>query len=101
MDELREAYDQETENNGSCFLGSGTSAMVWLLASGKYQAVRSTYVGVQTNGLHGGGVVGIGARGVARAHGLSTATKTTTERTVAIRVVHQRGLVGHCSKDES
>jgi len=58
-------------------------------------------VGVQTDGLHGGGVVGIGAV----AHGLSTATKTTTEttteRTVAIRIVHHWSLVVHYRKDGS
>jgi len=97
VDELREAYDQETENSGSCFPGSGTSAVVWVSASGKYQAKGGAYFGVQTNGLHGGRVVGIGAV----THGLSTATKTTAERTVAIRVVHHWSLVGHCRKDRS
>ena len=53
MDELREAYDQETENSGSCFPGSGTSAVVRISASSKYQAKRDAYFGVQTNGLHG------------------------------------------------
>jgi len=51
-------------------------------------------LGVQTNGLHGGGVVGIGAV----AQGLSTATKTTAERTVAISIVHHRSLVVHYRK---
>lgn len=97
MDEPREAYDQETENNGSCFLESGTSAVVWVSAQGKYQGRRGAYFGVQTNGWHGGRVVGIGAV----THGLSTATKTTAERTVAIRVVHRWSLVGHCRKDRS
>lgn len=94
MYEQREAYHQETENNGSCFLGSGTSAMVWPSASGKKQTRTNTHVGVQTNGLHGGGIVGIGAV----AQGLPTAAKTTTERAVAVRIVHHRSLVTHYRK---
>jgi len=97
VDKLREAHLQETENNGSCFLGSGTSAAVSLSASGKCQTRRSTYFGMQTNGLHGGGVVGIGT--VASAQGLPAATKTTAERTVTVCIVHHWSLVVHCRGD--
>jgi hypothetical protein len=47
--------------------------------------------GVQTNGLHGSGVVGVGAV----AQGLSTAAETTTERTVVVWFVHHWSLIGH------
>jgi hypothetical protein len=50
--------------------------------------------GMQTNGLHGGGVVGIGTV----AQGLPTATETA-KRTVTV-LVH-RSLVGHYRKDRS
>ena len=58
--------------------------------------MTSTYVGVQTNGLHGGGIVGI--RAVAQ--GLPTTTEATTERTVAVGIVHHRSLVVHYRKDK-
>lgn len=94
MDDSTDAYDQETESSGSCFLESGTSAVVWLSASVTHKLRRCTYVGVQTNGLHGGGIVWVGAV----AEGLPTATKTTAERAVAMRIVH-RARVAHCRKD--
>ena len=50
-----------------------------------------TYVGVQTNRLHGSGIIGI--RPVAQ--GLSTATKTP-ERSVVVGIVHHWSLVVHC-----
>ena len=53
----------------------------------------STYFGVQTDRLHGGGVVRIGAV----AEGLSTAAKTA-ERTVVVGVVHRWSLVVHYGK---
>jgi len=84
MDKQRESYHQGPENNGSCFLGSGTSAVVWRSASAERQARTSTYFGVQTNGLHGGGIIWIGAV----VEGLPTATEATTEGAVAVRVVH-------------
>ena len=46
---------------------------------------------MQTNGLHGGGIIGIGAV----VEGLPTATEATTEGTVAVRIVHHWSLVGH------
>lgn len=95
MDGPREAYDQETENSGSCFLGSGTSAVVWSSASAKYKASRCTHVGMQTNRLHGGRIVWVGAV----AERLPTAAKTTAERPIAVRIVHHRGLVAHSRKD--
>jgi len=51
--------------------------------------------GMQTNGLHGGGIVWVGAV----AKGLPTATETTAERAVAVRIEHHRGRVAHCRKD--
>jgi len=52
-------------------------------------------VGVQTNGLHGGRIVGIGTV----AEGLPTAAKAA-ERAVGVGIVHW-GMVGHCRKDVS
>jgi hypothetical protein len=63
---------------------------MWLSASVECRSVASTYLGMQANGLHRGGVVGIGAV----AEGLSAATETT-ERAVAVAIVHRWGLVVH------
>ena len=49
---------------------------------------------MQTDGLHGGGIVGIGAV----AEGLPTTTEATTEGTVAVRIVHHWSRVGHYCK---
>jgi hypothetical protein len=63
-------------------------------ASDEHQTRTNNYFGVQTHGLHGGGVVGIGAV----AHGLPTATTTTAKRAVAVGIVHHRSLVAHYRK---
>jgi hypothetical protein len=55
------------------------------------------HVGMQTNGLHRGGVVGISANAVVE--GLPTATETTAKRTVAVGIVHRWGLVAHYRED--
>lgn len=52
--------------------------------------MTGTYFGVQTDGLHGGRVVGIGAV----TEGLSTAAKAA-ERAVVVGVVHHWVLVAH------
>ena len=106
MNRLREAYCQERESNGSCFLGSGTFAvgLLSISISDKDQTRWGAYIGVQINRLHGdgGGVVWFGhGTGGAVAQGLPTAAKTTAERTVAVRIVHHWSLVVHCRRDGS
>ena len=66
----------------------------WPSTLGKYYARTSTYIGVQTDGLHGGRVVRVNTV----AEGLPAATKTTTEGAVAVGVVHHWSLVVHNGK---
>jgi len=84
--------------------GVGVVVVVWFLVVEIRRERVATPVswslvhlfGVQTNGLHGGGIVWVGT--VAGAEGLPTATKTTAERAVAVRIVLHRRMVAHYRK---